>query len=320
MLKDEILKTLYAKRVMISGEALAAELGVSRNAIWKNIKQLQKEGFAITASTNKGYFLESCSRTLSPVILELELQDRAFGKPLLFFDQLSSTNTKAKALAEAGYPSGTVVVAETQTAGKGRLGRQFYSPAGQGVYFSLLVRPELFGDHTLLLTSMCAAATAEAIEKLARVQVQIKWVNDLLIGSKKICGILTEAGLNLEDQSIDYVVIGIGINCGKQTFPAELKTIATSIENESGTAINRSLLIAEVLKNIEAGFQTLQEKPFLKICREHSAVIGKTVAVCRGTQRRPAAALGLNDNGALLVRYEDGSEEALQAGEVSIRL
>lgn len=320
MLKDEILKTLYQNRVMLSGEALAAKLGVSRNAVWKSIKQLQSEGFAIAASTNKGYFLESCGRTLSPVIIEQELQNSAFGRPLLFFDQLPSTNTKAKALAEAGYPSGTVVVAGSQSAGKGRLGRKFYSPAGQGVYFSLLVRPELFGDHTMLLTSMCAAAAAQAIETLARVQVQIKWVNDLLIGGRKICGILTEAGLNLEHQSIDFIVIGIGINCGKQNFPSELKTIATSIENESGTVIHRSLLVAEVLKQIEAGFQSLAQKPFLNACRERSAVIGKPITVCRGEQRTPATALNIDDNGALLVRYADGREEVLRSGEVSVRL
>lgn len=320
MLKDEILRTLYQNRVMHSGEALAAKFGVSRNAVWKSIKQLQSEGFCIAASTNKGYFLESCGSTLSPVILEEELQNSAFGKPIHFFKTLGSTNTQAKALAEAGAPDGTVVIAETQTAGKGRLGRQFHSPGKKGVYFSLLVRPARFGSNTMLLTSMCAAAVAEAIESMAPVKVQIKWVNDLLLGGKKICGILTEAGLHLEDQSIDYIVIGIGVNCGRQSFPAALKGIATSIENECGTVIHRSLLIATILKNIENGFKTLAEKPFLNICRERSAVIGKTIAVCRGEERLPATALGISDTGALLVRYQDGREEALSSGEVSVRL
>lgn len=320
MLKDEILKELYGKRVVVSGEALAEKFGVSRNAVWKAIKQLQSEGFSIAASTNKGYFLESCGQTLSPAIIEFEMQSSSYCKPLLFFKQLPSTNLKVRELAAAGYPSGTVVVADSQTAGKGRMGRSFYSPAGTGVYFSLLLRPELSSEDTMLITSMCAVAAAKAIEALSRVRVQIKWVNDLLIGGKKVCGILTEAALNLEDRSLGSVIIGIGINCGKQKFPDELANIATSIDNESGGVVDRSLLVAEVLKRIETGFATLPQRTFLSDCRERSALLGKQITVCRGERLTPATALAIDNDGALLVRYDDGKEEALSSGEVRVRL
>lgn len=319
MLKDEILKELYSNRVMISGEALAEKFGVSRNAVWKSVKQLQSEGFSIAASTNKGYFLESCGQTLSPVIIERETQSSSYCKPLLFFERLPSTNLKAKELAANGYPSGTVVAANSQSDGKGRMGRSFYSPAGNGVYFSLLIRPKFCGEETMLITSMCAAAAAEAIEALARVKVQIKWVNDLMIGGRKVCGILTEAALNLEDRSIDSIIIGIGINCGKQVFPAELKNIATSIDNESGGTVNRSLLIAEVLKRIEAGFAALSKREFLSACKKRSSLLGKRITVCRGETLTPATALDIDDSGALIVRYENGRKEALNSGEVRVR-
>ncbi|MBQ7288851.1 MAG: biotin--[Clostridia bacterium] len=320
MLKDEILKLLYTQRVMLSGEALAARFGVSRNAVWKAVKQLQKEGFAVTASTNKGYFLEGCGRTLSPVVLEAELQDAAFGKPLHFHSTLDSTNIKAKALAETGAPGGTVVLAESQTAGKGRLGRTFYSPAQQGVYFSLLLRPESFGENAMLLTSMCAVATAEAIEAVAPVKVQIKWVNDLLIKGKKVCGILTEAGFCLEEQRMDYVIVGIGVNCGPQAFPPELRDIATSIENETGIPLNRSLLVAEILKRIEIGLKTMENRAFLSACRSRSALLGKTVTVYRGAACYSATAVGIDDEGALQVKTQDGVVQSLVSGEVRVRL
>lgn len=320
MLKDNILKTLYTNHVMVSGEALAEKFGVSRNTIWKNIRQLQREGFVITASTNKGYFLESCGRALSSVIIEQELCNCGFGKPIEFFETLNSTNIKAKALGELDYPSGTLIVAEAQSAGKGRLGRQFYSPGKQGVYFSILVRPQDFDYDPMLITSMCAAATAEAIEKTAPVKVSIKWVNDLYIKNKKVCGILTEAGLKLEDQSIDYIVIGIGINCGKQTFPAELRAIATSIENECDITVNRNRLIAETVKNIENGFKTMHEKAFINVCRARSNIIGKEITVCRGEKQYTATALRIEDNGALKIRDSAGNTEQLQFGEVRIKL
>ncbi len=320
MLKDKILRELYKTRIMISGEALAEKFGVSRNAVWKSIKQLQNEGFAIAASTNKGYFLENCGKALSPILIKEELGESAFGKELYYFPELNSTNLKAKELAENGCAHGTVVIAASQTAGKGRLGRQFYSPREKGLYMSIVVRPEKHPGNAMLITSMCAAATAKAVEAVAPVKVYIKWVNDLFIGGKKVCGILTEAGIKLEDQSIDYVVIGIGVNCGKQTFPAELSEIATSLENEVPVPVNKNRLAAEIIKNISAGLADLESKKFLGDCRKRSNILGKPITVFRGEAQFPAIALDIDDSGALLIRTQDGQTLALNSGEVSIRL
>lgn len=320
MLKDKILRELYKNRIMISGEALAEKFGVSRNAVWKSIKQLQNEGFAIAASTNKGYFLENCGTALSPALIKEELGESDFGKELYFFPEINSTNLKAKELAENGCADGTVVIAACQTAGKGRHGRQFYSPDEKGIYMSIVVHPEKHPGNAMLITSMCAAATAKAVEAVAPVKVYIKWVNDLFIGGKKVCGILTEAGLKLEDQSIDYVVIGIGVNCGKQSFPPELRDIATSLENETSVQVNKNRLASEIIKNVSAGLADLETKKFLNDCRKRSNILGKTVTVHRGEDKFPAMALDIDDGGALIVRTQDGQTLALNSGEVSIRL
>ena len=319
MLKDDVLKELYESRVVVSGEALAERLGVSRNAVWKCIKQLKKEGFVISASTNKGYFLEACKSALSPVIIQSELDANKLDCELLFFDEINSTNTKAKELAEQGYKNGTVVIARTQTGGRGRLGRKFYSPES-GLYLSIIARPVLIDSEASRITSMCAVATAEAIESVCPLKVYIKWVNDLFVNNKKTCGILTEAGLNLENRSIDYVVIGIGINCAKQTFPADLKDIATSLENECGLSVNINSLAVEIIKRVLAGINNIGDASIIKECRKRSILLGKTITVLCGENSYDATATGIDDDGGLVVKLADGQIKTLKSGEVSVRL
>ncbi len=319
MLKDDVLKELYENRTMVSGEALAEKLGVSRNAVWKCIKQLQKEGFVISASTNKGYFLEGCGNALSPVIIQSELDANKLDCELFFFDEINSTNTKAKELAEQGYPGGTIVIARTQTNGRGRLGRKFYSPKS-GLYLSILARPTLIDNEASKITSMCAVATAEAIESVCPLKVYIKWVNDLFVNNKKVCGILTEAGLNLENRNIDYVVIGIGINCAKQTFPTELKDIATSLENECGVAVNVNRLAVEIIKKVLQGINNVGDSSIIKECRKRSVLLGKTVTVLGGDKSFEATATQIDDDGGLVVKLDDGKIKTLKSGEVSVRL
>ena len=319
MLKDDVLKELYENRTMVSGEALAEKLGVSRNAVWKCIKQLKKDGFVISASTNKGYFLEGCGDVLSPVIIQSELDANKLDCKLLFFDEINSTNTKAKELAEQGYPNGTVVIAKTQTNGRGRLGRKFYSPES-GLYLSILARPKLIDNEAAKITSMCAVATAEAIESVCPLKVYIKWVNDLFVNNKKTCGILTEAGLNLENRNIDYVVIGIGINCGKQAFPSELKDIATSLENECGVAVNVNKLAVEIIKKVLQGINNVGDASIIKECRKRSVLLGKSVTVLSGNDSYEATATDIDDDGGLVVKLKSGQIKTLKSGEVSVRL
>ena len=242
---EEVLACLeQEKGAFISGEALAQRLGVSRNAVWKAIKALEAQGYAIEGVTKKGYRLaQACS------ILSAAAVRRYAGSSVTsieYHDSIDSTNNRAKALAAQGAPHGTLVCAIAQTGGRGRFGRVFHSPEGSGIYISFVLRPKMPAERAVMLTSMTAVAVARAIEQLADVQVQIKWVNDLFIDGKKTCGILCEAGMDFESGQLEYAVVGIGVNVGKMTFPEELADIATSVGNACGQEISKNQLIAGI--------------------------------------------------------------------------
>ena len=319
-LKENILHILVdGEGRYFSGNDLAAQLGVSRNAVWKAVKQLQNTGYRIDSVTNKGYTFVSDDNTLSEACIRKSLHTKQLGSKIHIFPAIDSTNKKAKSMAGAGAPNGTVIIAETQSGGHGRYGRPFFSPEKSGIYMSVLLRPHMLPEDALLLTSCAAVAVAEAIESLADVSVQIKWVNDLLIHQKKICGILTEAGIGFENGVLDYVVIGIGVNTGAVTFPDELADIATSIENESGCPISRNRLIAEILNALEHHIATMNDKAFLEESRRRSILIGQNINVITMNETYPAKAVAIDDHGFLIVEA-DGRRFALNSGEVSTRL
>lgn len=319
-LKENILHILVGgEGCYFSGSDLAAQLGVSRNAVWKAVKQLQNTGYHIEAITNKGYTLIPDDNVLSEARIKKALRTKSIGQELVILPETDSTNKQAKAMAAAGAKDGTVVIAETQSGGHGRYGRPFFSPEKSGIYMSVLLRPHLKPEDAMLLTSCAAVAVARAIEKLADVSVQIKWVNDLLINNKKICGILTEAGIGFENGALDYVVIGIGINTGAVVFPDELQTIATSIENESGRPVSRSRLIAEILNMLEQHLETMNDRTFLDESRRRSTLLGKEINVITMNETYPAKAVSIDDNGFLIVEA-GGRQFALNSGEVSTRL
>ena len=246
-LKDDILSELMVNR-FISGEELAEKYYVSRNSVWKAVKQLRDEGYEIEAVTNKGYCLKGDINKINAGSIRKKLKSEWSFEIL---PETDSTNNYAKELAITGKRNKTVVITEKQSGGKGRLGRPFYSPEGNGLYMSVLFRPEINVDSAPLITSFTAVAVAEAVEKLSGQDVNIKWVNDVYMNGKKICGILTEAGFDFEGGTVDYAVIGIGINVLGTDFPDELINIATSIEKETGLKISRNDLAAEVLNNLE---------------------------------------------------------------------
>ena len=205
----------------ISGAALAEKLGVSRNAVWKAVKSLEAEGFIIESVTSKGYRLSGDSNRLAKELIYPLLDTKAIGRDITILSEVDSTNNAAKELASAGAPHGSAVAAEMQTAGKGRIGRSFVSPVGKGLYVSAIIRPELSIEFAPMITAAAACAGAAAVESLCGQPVSIKWVNDLYMNGRKICGILTEASMGLELKSLDYAVIGIGINVrsAKDTCP-----------------------------------------------------------------------------------------------------
>ncbi len=303
----------------VEGARLARELGDSRNAVWKVMNSLRQNGYEIEAVTNRGYRLLSAPDRLNAAEIRRGLTAKEIGRELEIHEQLDSTNNRAKILAAAGARHGTTVIADSQTGGRGRLGRSFFSPGQAGVYMTVILRPDCAPDRAGLLTSLVAVAAARAVEAVAGTKMKIKWVNDLYIGERKVCGILCEAGLGMEAGKLDYAVAGIGINVGRMEFPPELKEIATSIGNETGSAPDRNLLIAEILNQLEELYGELETGAFLEESRRRSNVIGRTVTVLEGGRKYPARALDIDDQGRLVIETGEG-RNCLNYGEVSLKL
>jgi len=321
--KEQVLDIFENHRgQFISGGELAAKLNVTRNAVWKAVKSLQDEGYQITAVTNKGYCLNDETDILSVQSIAKHLGKDYENFSIEVFKTLDSTNNMLKTLAAAGEKEGKVVISEEQSAGKGRISRSFYSPAGTGLYMSLLLRP-LFGpEKSSFITSAAATAVARAIERVSGCEAKIKWVNDIYCKGKKVCGILTEASMNLENGGLEYAVLGIGVNVSPpaQGFPEEIREIAASVfdQKPSGGDV-RSQLAAEILKNFWEYYQTLGEKTFLREYRERSMIVGHEILVLQGDSSKRAMAMHIDDSCHLIVEYEDGSQETLSSGEISIR-
>lgn len=316
--KESVLKALIEANGAVSGEALAGELNVSRNAVWKAIAQLREEGHLVEAVTNRGYCLSQNSDVVSEPGIAHWLDTDDFGRTVEVHTVVDSTNTRAKALAAQGAVHGTLVVARSQTGGRGRFGRNFHSPDATGIYMSLILRPQLPAEKAVMITSMTAVAVARAIERMADVQVQIKWVNDLYISGKKVCGILCEAGMDFESGQLEYAVVGIGVNTARAEFPEEIRDIATSIGNVCGMDISKNRLIAEICNCMEEMYGELDSGAFMAESRARSNVIGRNVIVLRGGERFPAKAIDIDGQGSLVVETEAGVQ-AVHSGEVSVR-
>lgn len=235
--------------------------------------------------------------------------------------ETDSTNTYCKQLARSGAPHGTVVIAEHQTGGRGRLGRTFCSPKNAGLYCSVLLRPDWNTDTLQLVTSAAAVAAAKAVDALCGCETKIKWVNDLFLGGRKFCGILTEAGFTASG-GIDYVVVGIGINlrnAGKE-LPEELHPIVTSIEEETGCILTPAQMAEVLLAFLDSAFSALPDREFLKEYRERSMLLGRDVAVHSGNETYPARVLDIEENAGLVIQLTDGTKRVLRTGEVSVRM
>ena len=319
--KDEVLHMLEAnKGRYFSGATLAKELNVSRNSIWKAIKSLENEGYKILAATNKGYCLEQSNDILSKHSVGEFLK---YNLDIHVYDTISSTNTVLKEMAEDGAKEGTVLVASEQTLGRGRMGRKFVSPAGTGIYFSILLRPDIPASDSLFLTTSAAVAVAKAIEDVSDKKAKIKWVNDVFVDNKKVCGILTEATFNMETGKLNYAIVGIGINvCFPEGgFPEEIDKVATAIFDKESDSINkRSKLLAHVLNYFMGFYNSFESKSYLKEYIDRSILLGKNITVIDKDGNKPAPAISIDDECHLLVRFEDGTEKLLSSGEVSIKL
>ena len=232
--------------------------------------------------------------------------------------EINSTNTRAKELAAAGKRN-VCITADYQTGGRGRMGRQFFSPEGSGLYFSLLISPTVKGEDGALLTTFAAVAVAEVLEELTGKETAIKWVNDVYMNGKKICGILTGGSVDYETGRFAYAVIGIGINLGKTAFPEELASIASDVERETGVSLSRDTVLQTLLAKFDRMEEALETGAFMETYRKKCFVLGKDVTVTRGNERFPAKALDVNARGELVVEA-NGQTMILPSGEVSVRM
>lgn len=311
--KENVLRLLISSEDGISGGMMASLLGVSRNAVWKVINQLKADGFDIEAVSGKGYKLSGGNLRLS----EAELQ-KHYDRKVIFLEQTDSTNRVAKSLAEQGADEGTLIVALSQTAGRGRLGRSFLSPEG-GLYFSLVLRPSFSPEESRMLTVAAAVATAQAIEQTSGKKCDIKWVNDIYIGGKKVCGILTEGAFDAETGTLKYAVLGIGINIfAPDGLPDEISDIADTVFDGDVPSKIKAELIAKIVNNFMAFYKKLDGRAFLEEYRRRSMLTGLDVCYTLQGAEHTGRVLGIDDEARLIVE-ENGKEVYIGAGDVSVR-
>lgn len=322
MTKNRVLFLLKNAEGFLSGEQISTEIGVSRMAVSAAVKALRADGYQITAITNRGYRLDESPDYLTVGELMPYLGEERM-KSVICLDTVGSTNRCLKTLANDGAPSGTVVVADEQTNGRGRRGRSFVSPKGRGIYLSYLLRIESAPADSTSLTAWAAAAAASAIETVCGAEPEIKWVNDLLLSGKKLCGILTELSVESESNLIDYVVVGIGVNVNEEAedFPPELRDIAISLRQVLGHEQPRAALCAELIRRFDRLLcDWPQEKErYLQEYRRREKTAGRAISVISAGAERSAVALAIEPDFSLRVRFADGTEESLKSGEISIR-
>lgn len=318
-LKSDILAVLEENTdIYLSGQELAKRFGVSRNAVWKAINQIKDDGYIITSVQNKGYCLSGKSDVLSANKIEQYMTDSQSKNLKLFvFEQIDSTNNEAKRMIANGFNDIGLIVSNEQLNGRGRLGRDFYSPKNTGIYMSFIFHPDVNISNAVSVTTATSVAVVRAIERLTDIKPQIKWVNDVYLNDKKICGILTEAVTDFETGFTHSVVIGIGINITTEKFPAEIADTAASL-NFSGLSRNR--MIAAVADEMLKVCGSFTDRSYIEDYRSHSLIIGKAIDYYKNNEKYSGVAENIDDEGGLVVRREDGSTEILHSGEITVRL
>ena len=309
----------------VSGEAISRELGVSRQAINGSIKRLRSMGYVISSSTKTGYHLDSQPDRMDLDALgEYLPADRL--KRVIYYDVTDSTNTRLSELSQQGSdvaPDGTVVIADNQRSGRGRVGRSFFSPPGCGIYISYLIRPhrgEVSGlTDWMDVTCRSAVAVGDAILEAAGIQTQIKWVNDLYLNGRKLCGILTQTELENESSSIRSIIIGIGVNVRQEirAFPEELRNIATSLRAETSKEIHRAELAAAIIRHLDRLRSSSDKGYYLERYREDCPIPGRMITLTRDRETIQAKALRIDDDFRLVISDSDGSERALSGEEIT---
>lgn len=320
-MKEEILRLLRSADGYISGQELCNRFGVSRTAVWKAINQLKEAGYEIEAQQNKGYRLMAAPDLMTEAEIKSLLHTDWVAKEVLYFDTIDSTNTKAQELAEKGYPSGTLVVADKQESGKGRRGRSWVSPSGTGIFMTLMIKPDINPNNASMLTLVAALAVAKAITSVTGEEALIKWPNDIVVNGKKVCGILTE--MNAQFDYINHIVVGIGINVHNESFPEEISQMASSLMIEAGgKRFHRAQIIAETMSYFEQYYDTfLKTQDLSALVREYDKLLvnrNKSVRVLDPKEPFDGKAMGITSKGELIVDTWE-SRKLVSSGEVSVR-
>ena len=317
--KEQILKRLRENGEFVSGEELSEQLHISRTAVWKSINALRGDGYEIESSTNRGYRLESCPDLYSPAEIGAGLETEFLGRSVFCYESVDSTNEEAKRRALAGAPNGSLFVAEQQTGGKGRLGRSWASPTGTGLWFSVLLRPGILPLRVSVTTLLAGLAVNRAVRSLSGCAAKIKWPNDIVIGGKKVCGILTEMAAEID--RIEFVVVGIGVNVNNTAFPENIREKATSVRMESGKSLRRIALLQEILIRFETLLkQNAESDPaFWEEYKKSCVSIGRRVTFTRRGVPVKGTAVDVSPQGELIVQLSGGTRETVTAGEVSVQ-
>ena len=319
--KDQLL--LYLKENQgnwVSGELISNNLAVSRSAIWKHIGKLKEEGYVIESAPKKGYLLSKDSDPITADEIRKGLCTKVFGKQnIIYLKETDSTNTRAKELAAQGAPEGTLIIAEKQTNGRGRRGRNWFSPPGGGIYCSLILRPTMQPGETPRITLMTAVVLAETLIFLMKLKLRIKWPNDILVNGKKLAGILTE--ISTEMDAVNYIVVGLGLNVNTrfENFPKEIKKTATSILIETGNRTPRIKLIQKYLKLYEQYYDMFKKnnfKPIMSRWRELADIIGKQIKVNVIGKTHIGEVVDVDNDGVLILKDDQGMLQRIFSGDI----
>ncbi len=315
----KLLKLLHKNQgEFISGESISQNLGVTRTTIWKYIQELRDKGYKIDSRSNRGYSLIKSTRNIIPEEVFLGLDTELIGKNISFFTELNSTNEKAKKLAWEGAEAGTVIIADKQVAGKGRLGREWFSPPGTGLWFSIILRPDFSPERAPFLTIIASLAVAEALGD-CNLKPRIKWPNDILLNGKKVCGILSELVADLGE--INYAIVGIGLNVNQNQFSEQLKEKATSLKIITAQRVDRVKLLQNILSSFEKFYQLLlrgEDNKILELWKDQLNILDTSIVINSNGKTYHGTVVDISSRGELMIRNEENEIMSFWAGDASL--
>lgn len=319
-MENRVLEYLKSSNEYISGEAISSELKVSRTSIWKNIKKLKELGYNIESSSKKGYRLINCPDILTEGEIKPLLNTSIIGNQIVYYSEIDSTNSELMKIAKTNSIEGIVVLADSQTKGKGRLQRKWIAEKDKNVFMSILIRPEIPPYKAAGITQVVALSVLESLKSLYDIEFSIKWPNDIIANGKKVCGILCEMDGELD--SLNFIVIGIGINVNQSSIDENIKHKATSLKIESGLNIEKKLIVANILNTFEKNYEKFKEcgiLPFIAKLKRYSSLINKNVKILNSSNQFIGKVVDIDSEGYLVVKNEKGETQSIIGGDISIR-